>query len=86
MHTVDLLAHALNLAERLGYEIRRDWLGGTGGGHCEIKGRKVFFLDLALSATDQLEQILAALRHEPRALTLPMAHPLSDLLQVRKSA
>ena len=32
MHTVVLLAHALNLAERLGYVIRQEWLDGNGGG------------------------------------------------------
>ena len=31
MHTVVLLAHALNLAERLGYVVRQEWLDGNGG-------------------------------------------------------
>ena len=52
MHTVELLAEALNLAGRLGYEVRQEWLAGNGGGACELKGRKILFLDLALGPAD----------------------------------
>jgi hypothetical protein len=86
MHTVELLAEALNLAGRLGYEVRQEWLGGNGGGACELKGRKVLFLDLALGPADQFDLVLSALRREPDALRLPMAHELQDALAVRKSA
>ncbi len=86
MHTVELLDHALDLAGRLGYEIRQEWLGGNSGGGCELRGRKIFFLDLALTAEDQLEQALEALRHDPDAPALPMADPLRQLLTVRRSA
>ena len=58
MHTVELLAEALNLAGRLGYEVRQEWLGGNGGGTCELKGRKILFLDLALGPADQLEMVV----------------------------
>ena len=46
MHTVEMLEQALDLAARLGYTIRQEWLAGSGGGGCELKGRKLFFLDL----------------------------------------
>lgn len=86
MHTVELLEQALDLAGRLGYKIRQEWLGGTAGGGCELGGRKVLFLDLALGPTDQLDQVLDALRREPEALALPMPGLLRELLSVRKSA
>ena len=86
MHTVDLLAAAVDLAGRLGYDVRQEWLGGNGGGACELKGRKILFLDLALGPADQLDVVLAALRQKPDALRLPMAHGLRDLLTLRKSA
>ena len=86
MHTVELLEQALDLAGRLGYQIRQEWLGGTGGGGCELAGRKILFLDLALGPIEQLEQVLDALRGQPDALRLPMPHQLRDLLAVRKSA
>ena len=88
MHTVELLQEGLHTAERLGYRIRHEWLGGSGGGACEIKGRKWLFVDLALGPLDQLEQVLDALRRDRAALTLPMAEALRQALQplVRKSA
>ncbi len=86
MHTVVLLAHALNLAERLGYVIRQDWLDGNGGGSCELRGRRFLFLDLATSPNDQLEMVLGVLRGEPRATELTMPQELRDLLRLRKSA
>jgi len=86
MHTVVLIAHALNLAERLGYLIRQEWLEGNGGGGCELRGRKFLFIDLATSPAEQLEMALGVLRGEPRAAELSMPQELRDLLRLRKSA
>jgi hypothetical protein len=85
MHTVELLEHALDLLKPLGYEIRQEWLGGGGGG-CELRGRKVFFLDLALAPPEQLDQVVDTLRREPQATALPMPHQLRELLKLRKTA
>ena len=86
MHTVILLSHALNLAQRLGYVIRQDWLDGGGGGGCELRGRKLLFLDLATSPADQLEMVLGVLRSEPRVAELAMPPELRERLRLRKSA
>ena len=86
MHTVALLDEALALAERIGYKVRHESLGGSGGGGCELKGRKWFFFDLDLGPTDQLERVLETLRRDPGVEPLPMSHQMRDLLQVRKSA
>ena len=86
MHTVDLLQQALDLARRAGYTIRQEWLGGNGGGGCELKGRKIFFLDLALGPADQFDQLIETLRYDPQAMGLPMPYQLRDLLALRKSA
>jgi len=86
MHTVELLEEALSLAEQLGYQTRQEWLGGAAGGACEIKGCRWIFLDLAAGPADQLEQVVEALRYEPRAVCLPMSQPLRDLLGLRKTA
>ena len=85
MHTVEALEQALDLAARLGYQIRHEWLGG-GGGACVLMGRKLLYLDLALGPEDQLDQVLDTLRREPDAAGLPMPHELRNLLAVRKSA
>jgi len=86
MHTVVLLAHALNLAERLGYVVRQEWLEGNGGGGCELRGRRFLFIDLAASPADQFEMVLAVLRGEPRAAELSMPQELRNFLRLRKSA
>ncbi|MBN2474363.1 MAG: hypothetical protein JXB62_07130 [Pirellulales bacterium] len=86
MHTVELLQQALELAGRLGYVVRQEWLGGCGGGGCELRGRKTVFLDLALSPIDQLDQVLDALRGDPDVRNLPMPHELREILKLRKSA
>ena len=86
MHTVEMLEQSLDLAARLGYTIRQEWLAGGGGGGCEVRGRKLFFLDLDLGPDEQLEQVLDTLRREPDAVNLPMSHELRELLRVRKSA
>lgn len=86
MHTVEMLEQALDLAGRAGYTIREEWLAGAGGGGCELKGRKLFFLDLDLDPREQLDQVVETLRHEPDAMRLPMPQELRDLLKMRKSA
>ena len=86
MHTVEMLEQALDLTARLGYTVRQEWLAGSGGGGCELRGRKLFFLDLDLGLGDQLEQVLETLRREPQAVTLPQPHELRELLKVRKIA
>jgi hypothetical protein len=86
MHTVALLAHALNLAERLGYTVRQEWLDGNGGGGCELRGRKFLFIDLAISPADQLEIVVRVLRSEPRTADFAMPPQLREMLKVRKTA
>jgi hypothetical protein len=86
MHTVELRAYALDTLQRLGYKIRQEWLGGNGGGVCELKGRKTLFLDLAQGPAEQFDQVLDALHREPEAAWLPAPPELRDLLKVRKSA
>lgn len=64
MHTVDALHAALGLAEKAGYQVRHEWLGGSGGGGCELKGRKMLLVDLALGPQEQLEIVLDVLRRD----------------------
>jgi len=80
MHTVQMLRHALELAARAGYEIRQDWLGGSSGGACELRGRKLLVLDVALGPAEQLESVLDALRLDLQAQQLPMPYQLREML------
>lgn len=86
MHTVEMLEHAIGLAVRLGYTVRQEWLAGSGGGGCELNGRKLFFLDLDLGPTEQLEQVVETLHREPDVVKLPMPPELRQLLKLRKIA
>jgi hypothetical protein len=86
MHTVELLHEAVNVARRLGYEVRQDWLGGDGGGHCIVRGRKWLLLDVAQSADEQLEVVADALRGEIGAARVVKCRELAERLDVRSVA
>jgi hypothetical protein len=80
VRTVELLEKALAVAQSLGYGVRHEYLGGAGGGVCEFGARKWIFVDLALSADEQLEQVIEALRSDPRAFFADPAPQLRRLL------
>lgn len=88
MHTVEAFEQAVASAKRLGFGIRMEWLGGSGGGDCEIRGKRWIFVDLALNAEEQLDQVLAAIAREADAnvLPLPIDDQVEGLLKHRKSA
>jgi hypothetical protein len=86
MHTVELLNEAVDTARRLGYEVRQDWLGGNGGGHCLVRGRKWLLIDIAQSAEEQLEVVAEALRSESGANRLIRSPELAERLDVRSVA
>jgi hypothetical protein len=86
MHTVELLNEAVETARRLGYEVRQDWLGGNGGGHCLVRGRKWLLLDLAQSADEQLHVVADALRGDAGAVSAVTSKELAKQLNVRRAA
>jgi hypothetical protein len=79
-HTVELLELALGFGQKLGYTIRHEFLGGSGGGGCELRGRKYLFIDLALHVTEQFEQVCEALRDDPQLLSQPVPMELRRFL------
>lgn len=83
MHTAELLQEALDVARQCGYEVRQDWLGGDGGGHCLVRGRKWLLLDMAQSADEQLDVVADALRGELATARVGMSPELADRLDVR---
>ena len=86
MHTVELLEQAIGVAERLGYGTRQEWLGGSGGGACEFGGRKWIFVDLALNAVEQLDQVAHSLRADPAIHTIELSSEMRQLLDIRRAA
>jgi hypothetical protein len=86
MHTVELLNEALDAARRLGYEVKQDWLGGNGGGHCIVRGRKWILLDIAQTADERLEVVMDALRTESGAGRALRSAELVERLKPRRMA
>jgi hypothetical protein len=68
MHTVETLQRLIERAERAGYCVRHEWLGGVAGGACEFAGQKWIFVDLSLPVVEQLEQVAFALQNDPVVL------------------
>lgn len=86
MHKVELLNEAVGAAQRLGYEVRQDWLGGNGGGHCLVRGRKWLLLDVAQTVDEQLDVVSEALRGEAGAKQVVKSSELANHLEVRSAA
>jgi len=86
MHTVEILERMLETAERAGYTVRLEWLGGAGGSACEFGGRKWIFVDLALPVVEQLEQVAAALKDDPAAWAADSPLPVRQFLGHRRAA
>jgi len=86
MHTVELLNEAVDTARRLGYEVRQDWLGGNGGGHCLVRGRKWLLLDMAQTAEEQLHIVTDALRGDAGVTKAVRSPELAQRLNLRKAA
>ncbi len=55
----------LAIAEEIGLDIRKEQLGGTGGGLCVLRGRRVLFVDTAADLEERYEAILSALAPLP---------------------
>ncbi len=86
MHTVELLNEAVETARRLGYEVRQDWLGGNGGGHCIVRGRKWLLLDVAQTVDEQLDVVADALSGDAGAKQAVKSSALAQRLAVRSAA
>ena len=54
------LDELIELCRRLDLEVRKDLLGGTGGGLCSVHGRRVLFIDLDADVATRLDGCLAA--------------------------
>jgi hypothetical protein len=68
--TLEQVDSWLDTARQLGYKVRYDHFGGTGGGVCEFGGQKWVFMDVALSAIEQLELLEEAIPEDPLYGTL----------------
>lgn len=86
MHTANLLAEAAELARRLDYTLREEYLDGAGGGHCFFGGRKWLLLDVTQSVDEQLSVITDALRIDDAVWRLPVSPQLALMLKRNMAA
>ena len=87
MSTIERIDQLIEIAQQLGYRVRYDYFGGTGGGVCEFSGSKWMFIDLASTCVEQLEQIRSALANEPLLGTVNVPRrTLEDLQLVNRAA
>jgi len=68
----------LRLFEQLGVEVRQERLGGSGGGMCRIRGRRVVFVDLDADAATRIDRCVEALAAVPEAATIYIAPDLRE--------
>lgn len=83
MHVVRLRNEAIQLAQRMGYQVSEDWLPDHGGGLCVLRGQKRLILDLAQNAADQLESVAEALRDADELSKQSVSQELADYLNSR---
>jgi len=65
METERRLEHLLAVAAQLGLEVRREALGGSGGGVCKLKGNRVLFVDTSADAETRYERVVASMASLP---------------------
>lgn len=56
-HVVRRLQQRMDLARGLGFVVRSEVLGDQPSTWCEVAGKKMMFLDITQTATEQLHQI-----------------------------
>lgn len=79
----------VRLFEQLGVEIRQERLGGSGGGLCRIRGKRVVFVDLDADAATRLDRCVEALATVPEAAAVyisPELREWMDNLRVGESS
>jgi hypothetical protein len=63
--TIDQIDAWTEVASQLGYTIRYDHFGGTGGGLCEFGSTRALFMDVSLSSLEQLERLEQTIGLDP---------------------
>ncbi|GIW90084.1 MAG: hypothetical protein KatS3mg109_0516 [Pirellulaceae bacterium] len=85
MNSLTLLEETFRIARRLGYGIRQEWIG-SGGGLCEVRGRRWIFVDLSQSVSEQLAMMAQILGRDPRIDQVTMSEALRSYLHSRRAA
>ncbi len=76
----------LEVLGKLAVDVRRESLGGAGGGLCRMKGRMLFFLDLDADQATQIESAAKALAVVPGIDDLFVPPQLRELIDAQRRA
>lgn len=86
MHSVQRMEAAIALAQRIGWNVRYEYLGEVGGGACQIAGKKWIFVDLALTPYEQFDQVIETLKGDPAIHTVSVPDCLHCDLELWRRA
>lgn len=76
-----------SLFERLEIDVRQERLGGDGGGLCQVRGRRIVFVDMDADPATRLERAIQALAALPELEDLFIPPTIrEDLDRVRARA
>jgi hypothetical protein len=78
MPQLDML---LELLGRLGIPVRREPLGGGGGGLCTVRGQRVLFVDTSADEVTQTECCMRALALVPEADVIYLPPALREAIE-----
>lgn len=82
MTSSQLLSEALQLAERQGFHLRHDHLGGAGSGFYQLRETWWLVIDLAQPVDEQLRQVAEAIKSRPIPPEATISPELAQLLEV----
>lgn len=71
----------LDLAEKLGIEVRQVPLDDGGGGFCKLRGRRILFVDVLADTSDQIARVAGALASLPELQDQYVVPQLRELLE-----
>lgn len=72
---------ALEVFGRLGIPVRKEHLGGSGGGLCTLRSQQVLFVDLDADVETQLDVCLRELASIPRTSAIYLVPALRERLE-----
>ena len=74
----------MDVFERLGVHLRKERLGGAGGGLCRVRGERVLFIDVDADAATQLDRSLIALSTVPEIDSVYLVPALRERIDCLK--
>ena len=85
MQEQELLTALLDLADKVGLEVRKEYLDGEGGGLCILRGKRILFVDSAADSAEQIAHTAQALARQPELAMMYVLPQVREELEKYKS-